>query len=283
MTAQMGPQAVLLPDGRRLHLNHGPIDLIVGAEGDGAQAAQALATARFQTVLQELVAELPALRRPVDTHPFDGSIARKMQAATVPFSPGFITPMAAVAGAVADEVLEALAAAPGLTKAYVNNGGDVAFFMAAGQSVTAAMAEGRVTIDAAAPWCGLATSGWRGRSHSLGIADAVSVVARSAALADAAATMIANAVDLPDHPAVTRTPAHDLAPDSDLGARPVTVDVGSLTADEAHAALDRGTRLASDLLRRGLIGGACLSLNTFSQIVGAAFIPLSNRPETYHA
>ena len=47
---------------------------------------------------------------------------------------------------------------------------------------------------------GIATSGWRGRSFSLGIADAVTVLAATAAEADAAATMIANAVDLPGHP-----------------------------------------------------------------------------------
>ena len=49
---------------------------------------------------------------------------------------------------------------------------------------------------------GIATSGWRGRSFSLGIADAVTVLAATAAEADAAATVIANAVDLPGHPAI---------------------------------------------------------------------------------
>ena len=34
------------------------------------------------------------------------------------------------------------------------------------------------------PHRGVATSGWRGRSHSLGIADSVTVVARNAAAAD---------------------------------------------------------------------------------------------------
>ena len=73
---------------------------------------------------------------------------------------------------------------------------------------------------------GVATSGRHGRSFSLGIADAVTVLARTASQADAAATIIANAVDLPGHPAVRRMPANELQPDSDLGARPVTRDVG---------------------------------------------------------
>ena len=41
------------------------------------------------------------------------------------------------------------------------------------------------------PVRGVATSGWRGRSHSLGIADSVTVLAATAAMADAAATVIA--------------------------------------------------------------------------------------------
>ena len=54
----MGPTAHLLPDGR-LHLNHGPIDLIVeafGARGD-VQTAYGRASDRFATILEELVAE----------------------------------------------------------------------------------------------------------------------------------------------------------------------------------------------------------------------------------
>ena len=66
---------------------------------------------------------------------------------------------------------------------------------------------------------GVATSGWRGRSFSLGIADAVTVLAATAAAADAAATIIANAVDLPGHPAIARRPASELEDDSDLGDR----------------------------------------------------------------
>ncbi len=69
---------------------------------------------------------------------------------------------------------------------------------------------------------GIATSGWRGRSFSLGIADAVTVLAETAAAADAAATIIANAVDLPGHPGIVRQPASSLQPDSDLRDLPVT-------------------------------------------------------------
>ncbi len=115
-------------------------------------------------------------------------------------------------------------------------------------------------IDADDPTRGIATSGRHGRSFSLGIADAVTVLARTAAQADAAATIIANAVDLPGHPAIVRCPAQDLQPDSDLGARLVTRDVGELSAREIAAALEAGAACARKLLAAGLIDGAALRL-----------------------
>lgn len=258
-------QAAMLPDGRRLHLHHGPIDLIIEAWGDGRDGAYGRATARFGNLLQELVDELPALRRPVRaSQSFEGPVARRMQAAVLPHAEVFVTPMAAVAGAVADEVLAAMTAAGDLRKAYVNNGGDAAFHLADGQHMDAAVAApsaGKITIAADDPYRGLATSGWKGRSHSLGIADSVSVVAENAAAADVAATLIANAVDLPGHPAIERTPAHDLAPDSDLGERLVTTGVGPLSAGEIDDALARGVAFADGLRARSLIAGALLMLN----------------------
>jgi len=113
-------------------------------------------------------------------------------------------------------------------------------------------------------------SGWRGRSFSLGIAVAVTVLADHAATADAASTIIANAVDLPGHPAVTRVPARDLAPDSDLGGRLVTQGVGELSRDEIAAALDAGVAVAELLLCEGLIHAAALHLRADTRVVGVS-------------
>ena len=124
-----------------------------------------------------------------------------------------------------------------------------------------------VIIDADDPSRGIATSGRHGRSFSLGIADAVTVLARTASQADAAATIIANAVDLPGHPAILRSPAHDLQPDSDLGARLVTRGVGRLSGVEIAAALDAGAS-ARALLAAGLIDGAALRLYGETVLVG---------------
>jgi uncharacterized protein len=166
-----------------------------------------------------------------------------------------------VAGAVADEVLAAMTVGAPVKKAFVNNGGDIALHLTQGQSFTAAMPGGSLTILHSDPSRGIATSGWRGRSQSLGIADAVTVLAASGAQADAAATLIANAVDLPGHPAISRRPATELKADSDLRLRRVTTAVGPLSPAETARALDAGLALADDFVRRGLIHAAHLTLN----------------------
>jgi uncharacterized protein len=268
-------EARMLPDGRRLHLHDGPIDLIIGAEGARDQAFAA-AQSRFATVLDELAAELPLLRQPVGPEPC-GPTARRMWRATRGLADfGFITPMAAVAGSVAEDVLEAMTAAAALSRAFVNNGGDIALHLAEGTSYEIGLVDrpdrpslfASARIAASDPVRGIATSGWRGRSFSLGIADAVTVLAERASIADAAATLIANAVDLPGHPAVTRVPAREIQPDNDLGPRPVTRAVGPLAPNEIAAALDAGVALAQRLVGEGRITAAALHLAGETRIVG---------------
>ena len=268
-----GAQASLLSDGKRLHLHHGPIDLIVEVFGAGRDAAYQRATIRFAEVLNELVSELHELRaRGRPDRQFSGPIARRMQAVIAPYCDQFVTPMVAVAGAVADDILLHACNGTGVQKAYVNNGGDIAFHLSAGRQMTVALASvpgGRATLRASDAYRGIATSGWRGRSLSLGIADAVTVIAKDAASADVAATLIANAVDLPDWPGVTRIPACEVSPDSDLGEMLVTTNVGELSQAQIQQALRRGKSLAKNLLKRGLIGAACLQLRDAVEDVGS--------------
>ena len=394
--------AAMLPDGRRLHLQDGPIDLVIEAFGDpdAVRVAYAAAMRRFDGLLDELCAELPALRAPARPQgtTLTAPVALRMYEAVAPHavgggqpsavphsgvlpsavpplgvipglvpgthssprlptphvpdrrmgsrhkagndfgegsadgqgdatgaahhpgsSPGpallppvagegeatdtgpFITPMAAVAGAVADEILAAMLGAvgaggesdgpepggrlsrspPPLTRAYVNNGGAIARHLAPGERFTIGLVDrpDRPALDASALFArteigaedniaGIATSGWRGRSFSLGIADAVTVLAATTAAADAAATVIANAVDLPGHPSIARVPACDLAPDSDLGDRLVTRGVGALTGEDIDAALTAGVAVAEGLVLRGLIAGAALHLAGETRVVG---------------
>ncbi len=287
-------QAALLADGRRLHLQHGPIDIVAEAFGDAEERRLAYrqAAMRFETILAELVAELARLRQPITARrsgatsggrpwepgeglAVDGPVARRMVAAVWPYRRHYVTPMAAVAGAVADEVLAAMLAGRRLARAYVNDGGDIALHLAPGERLTAGLVanpevpalDGRLELDHAMPVRGLATSGWRGRSFSLGIADAVTALASSAALADAAATLIANAVDC-DHPAIARSPANLLRDDTDLGDLLVTVDVGALPGPAIDRALAAGARRAEAFRRAGLIFGASLVLQGRARVVG---------------
>ncbi|MCL4187652.1 MAG: UPF0280 family protein [Rhodobacteraceae bacterium] len=270
--------------GGRLHLQHGPIDIVMRLEGaaDAVAAGERAAAARFATVLAELVAELPALRRP-DPGPLAGAVARRMAAAVAPHRPVFVTPMAAVAGAVAEAVLAAAVAVAGdgLARGWANNGGDIALHLAPGAALGVAIAArpgmpDRLTIAHADPVRGIATSGRGGRSFSLGIADAVTVLAASAPAADAAATLIANAVDLPGHPGIRRRPAAELQEDSDLGPIPVTVAVAPLAPAERARALARGRAAAAAMARRGLIAAAALFLQGEVATLGpAALMPPS--------
>jgi len=276
-----GPQVALLPDGRRLHLQHGPIDLIIDAVGpaEAVRAAWQAAEWRFRDVLGVLVEELATLRRPCPATgvSLNGPVARRMVAAVTPHAATFVTPMAAVAGAVADEMLAAmLAAAPGLRRLHVNNGGDIALWLAEGENAVSGIAGpppvgrmlDRVQISAGDGIQGIASSSRHGRSLSLGIADNVTVLARTAAMADVAATLIANAVDPGPHPAVIRVPAVERDPDSDLGERLVTIAVGALPASDVARALVRGAARAEEMRRNGLMDAALLVLGDETRQVG---------------
>ena len=276
MTGQA--QVALLADGRRLHLHHGPIDIVAQAFGDPGFCRRGYrqAAERFRTILAELVEELPLLRRPIgeEATPVQGAAARRMVAAVWPHRRTFVTPMAAVAGAVADEVLAAMVAGCPLAKAYVNDGGDIAWHLAPGQRLRAGIVanqdtpaiDGAVELEHGMPARGMATSGWRGRSCSLGIADAVTALAGKAAEADAAATLIANAVDCA-HPSIARTPARLLRDDTDLGDLAVTVAVGPLPGASIDEALGRGVACAKAMREAGLIFAASLTLQGQSRLV----------------
>jgi ApbE superfamily uncharacterized protein (UPF0280 family) len=279
------PQIALLPDGKRLHLQDGPIDLVIEAKGSDAdvRAAYDAAAHRFTGLLDQLCAELTGLRQPADPVRcmLSGIVARRMHAAVAPFAADhFITPMAAVAGSVAEEILGAMLGTARLDRAYVNNGGDIALHLADGEHFTVGLMDRpdrhgllrAMTIEADDRARGVATSGRHGRSFSLGIADAVTVLAQTASQADAAATIIANAVDLPGHPAVIRCPANELQPDSDLGSRLVTRDLGPLGESEIEQALRAGAAQAQHLFAAGLIEGAVLRLLGETVAVGTTGI-----------
>lgn len=277
------PVAALLPDGKRLHLQQGPIDLVIEAFGEDAEvaAAYAQAAAAFPAILPRLVEELATLRTAATpAMALFGPVARRMLAAVRPHCATFVTPMAAVAGAVADEILAAMVRDRRLSRAYVNNGGDIALHLTPGSRFTVGMVsevdrpslDGSAAITADRPVRGIATSGWSGRSFSLGIADSVTILAHDAAAADAAATLIANAVTI-EHPGIQRVPAHALDPDSDLGSRPVTTAVPPLPWNLVSEALAAGAAVAEGMIGRGLIQAASLTLQGHARVVDGQAAP----------
>ncbi len=272
-------------DRDRWHFQHGPIDCIVTAEGDLPAVAEAMEIAwgRFQGVLAELAGELPLLRADLSrAGPIEPRrpVARRMVAACRPHARDgrFITAMAAVAGAVAEELIAAFQRA-GIARASINNGGDIALFLAPGASFAVGVCDdpvegvlgapfgGQFTIDAVSPVRGIATSGWRGRSFSLGIADSVTVLAASASCADASATIVANAVDV-DDARIVRVPASAVRDDSDLGDRLVVRAVPPLPAASIELGLARGAAEAREQINAGRIIAAVLSLQGRRRVVG---------------
>jgi len=279
----MNPQRTKLPNGQQ-HFAWGPIDLVIGAQSefhyqvDLIEQAHDNAWTRFQDILPELISELSTLKQSVRAgshNPLSGTIARSMWQACQPFLPKFITPMAAVAGAVADEIIKSYQI-DGLRKAWVNNGGDIAVHLAPNQTIPIGICadsyrardniqkwgtfnlDGQLTISYKDPVRGVATSGWQGRSFSMGIADSVTVMARTAACADAAATIIANAVNV-DDVRIIRRKACDIKDDSDLGESLITTHVPTLEFEVIEHALENGLIVAQALKNQGLIWGAILS------------------------
>lgn len=273
----MIPTATLLPDGR-LHLNHAGLDIVVSADGgeEAVEVAFKAAAGRFASLVAELVDSLPLLRRAAHAETeLSGLLASRMARAVAPHAEtAFMTPMCAACGAMADEILDAMTAAAPLRQAFVNNGGDIAVHIAGGQTAHAIISphegddRGTVRLTAGDGIGGIATAGRRGRRFALGLADTITVLAASAAEADAAATVLSAGVDLTDHPAAERVPAHTLDPDSDLGSRLVVIDCLPLTEKEKTLAVAKGARLARAMLAADLIRGVAFSLQGYRRALG---------------
>ena len=176
-----------------------------------------------------------------------------------------LSPMAAVAGASADEAAYT-AMTLGAGKVIVNNGGDIAIRLAKEEHATVGIKApdleelvGRLNITGRHKIGGVASSGWSGRSLSTGVADLVTVWAENAGLADAAATLIAGRTTTSDI-GVEQARAFELDPVSDLGDRLVTTRVDRLSGRRRAQAFQEGAKTASELLQRGLIRGCLISL-----------------------
>lgn len=238
----------ILPD-QSVLLDCGPASMIVSALLEGRPCPDLCAgtLSVLEETLRELSGFLPILRRrpgEIRAAAMTGC-ARTMTEAVQAIGDPLLTPMAAIAGTVADRIADDLAQ-KGASRIFVNNGGDIAIrlrpderisigisrSLSSGQFDTVAQISGTDGIG------GVCTSGLGGRSLTLGIADAVTVFAKTAALADAAATHLADC-SLVDSPAVKRVDARLLDPDTDLAGLYAVSEVGQLTQKEKTLALQQ--------------------------------------------
>lgn len=261
------PIQILLPD--LILIDYGPLTLTVSAwaEGEPRPVMAARAAVFALDLLRELSAAQPLLKTPAGKikNLKDGSpILRDAVRSCRAVSPE-LTGLAAVAGLTADKVLQE-AVRLGADRVIVNNGGDVALITSGTDRVKVGLKthpEGEVThfleIAAEDKIGGVATSGWTGRSFSTGVADVVTVWAGDCTTADAAATWIASRTDLRSDK-ISRTPAGELDPATDIPLLDVTRRVGRLTKEEKEEALAAGQAESRKLIARNVIHGVFLAV-----------------------
>lgn len=278
-----------LPGGKAVLAENGPLRLTIQAySGDAGEKMDldiAAGAAEYAFLCLEQVAlDYPLLRQRhgLMTRLPDCNIARRMLASVRTVGDEDLTPMAAVAGTIADSVADWLIEA-GATKAIVDNGGDIAIRLGQDASIRVGLRP-RVgssnisqlvdTNRGYSSW-GINTSGMGGRSLTRGIASAVTAFAEKSSLADAAATAIANNCFIPDAD-IQQVPANTLDPNTDLGQLLVTLGVQEVADDTAVRALNNGYERAIQILDAGHIRGAILVVQgrwlvtpNFEKIVGA--------------
>jgi hypothetical protein len=258
-------------DDRTVLVDYGPMHIYIQAT-DRGRPLIALAMEggrRAFGVLEEIARFLPLLKRKaaqINATAALPEVVRKMIGAAQKMEAADLTPMAAVAGASSDAVAD-YSIAKGGTKIVVDNGGDVALRLKGDETARVGI---KTEIDASRPAYllvirvdmgvgGVATSGLGGRSFTKGIASAVTVLAESAALADAAATVIANATYVED-PAIKRYLPETVYPDTDIAGEWVTGAVGEIGTAKIDEALMQGLAAAERLGDKGLIVGAFIAV-----------------------
>jgi ApbE superfamily uncharacterized protein (UPF0280 family) len=259
---------ILLLGDSTLLVECGPMRMFIEASEHGIPRPDACRKAAEQAVgfLEEVAAVKHTLAAPAITtpEPEKGTLAHTMWEAGRIIGDPDLTPMAAVAGAMAGATADYLEDL-GMTRVLVNNGGDLAIrlrgeeqvYVGIRPEVQGTAVSHRILVTPETSIRGVCTSGLGGRSFTRGIASAATVLASNTAYADAAATALGNATFVPSRSVVQR-PADSLYPDTDLKHLDVTVSVGDLTQTEITLALGQAISKAEGLTDRGIIEGACL-------------------------
>jgi hypothetical protein len=251
----------------KVYVDHGPVQMTISAERHGKFLTREVeqAGSLVPEILKSLAVVLPLAKEPwpkikgVDSLP---KVLRLMTEAVSSTGERNLTPMAAVAGAFADLVADFLLSRKA-TKVIVNNGGDIAIRLKDKETAEVGIAPKvgaqtvthRLTLKPEDKVGGVATSGLGGRSFTLGIADAVVVAAKSAVLADACATLVANYTNA-EVSSIERCLAREIDPNTDIPDLMVTVKVGSLPKRAVQEAISRGLAKTIELVKAGLIYGS---------------------------
>ena len=253
-----------LPDGKRLHLKNGHVNMIVQAFGRPGEVGRAYdaAIARARELVFELGEDLPRLYENAAPQ----TIVARRAAAACAEVPGALAPVTALTGAVADEVLGAMVQAGQLDRGFANNHGAVALHVAQGQSLSADIVdwpeyrryEARVPILYASRTRGLAASGWNYDRFALGCVDRIFTAAPTAAVAEAGLGAIASAMVA--QAGAKTVPASALEPQSILGLLPVFPPLRDLEAAAVTDLIARGREVAAPLYASGIITLALMSL-----------------------
>jgi ApbE superfamily uncharacterized protein (UPF0280 family) len=257
-------------DGGRILAECGPMRLVIEAwVGRIPQREVCIRAAKEAFILLERIAQQRRLlSRCYKEVPngLDDFLALKMIHSVLAVDEA-LTPMAAVAGTIADGVA-AFLFRRGMTKVIVNNGGDVAIRTSAKESVNVGIRPDLthdaitdlITLgDERTSW-GVATSGLEGRSLTQGVASAATIIAGSASVADAAATSIANASYVDDQTVIQR-PAEELDEQTDIPGISVTLQAGPFTEEKKDLALSSAIKKAEKLIKKGLIFGAYIAVD----------------------
>src|SRR5210317_439100 len=253
----------------------GPMRLVIRAWNKKQPQIKLARQAAEESIsyLERIARCRPLLSRPIaaiEDLPQD-ELALGMITSTRAIGDDDLTPMAAVAGTIADAVANWLYE-QGLTRVIVDNGGDIAVRLAKGEtvkvgdrpSIRSLSVSHVLRLDSRMQSWGATTSGFGGRSFTRGIASAVTALAASASFADSASTAIANACFV-ENENIQQIPAELLDPSTDLSGVPVTVRVGQLSRAQLLAAFDKALQRAEELVARGVILGALIGQgNLFS-------------------
>lgn len=264
-------KTVKLLQGGHVMAECGPMRLVITASvGKVPQPEMGMRAAEESFLYLERIARLRHLLGrgvPNNSQAIDDLLAKEMVRSVMSTGDKDLTPMAAVAGTIADAVADFLYER-GMTKVIVNNGGDVSVRLRGGEPVRVGIrpvvreeaCSHVVQLDSERSSWGIASSGLGGRSFTRGVASAVTIMAETASIADAAATAIANASFIEDEHVIQR-PAEEIDPDTDIPGIPVTVSVGPLSKEKKSRALSSAMEKTANLVRKQIILGAFVAVD----------------------